>query len=244
MRIHLSDLPDEIIQQYKLLDIVDSKGYVYTRIDKGMYGLKQAGRIAFDNLIKHMKKHGYHPCRITKGQWTHISNSITFVLVLDDFGIKYENESDLNHLLNALKSRYTISIDQQTKNYVGMHLNWDYVDRTVDISMPNYINDLLKNIQHKDTKIEYAPHKNNVPAYGAKIQYADNIDTSPVLPDGDKKQIQKIIGSLLYYGRAVDPTILVALSTLASQQNAPTATNATAITKLLNYVATHPNATI
>ena len=59
-----------------------------------------------------------------------------------------------------------------------------------------------------------------------------------------KKQIQKIIGSLLYYGLAVDPTILVALSTLTSQQNAPTATTATVITKLLNYVATHPNATI
>ena len=244
MRIHLSDLPQEIIKQYKLKEIADSKGYVYTRIDKGMYGLKQAGRIAFENLVKHLKKYGYHPCRITKGLWTHISNSITFVLVVDDFGIKYENENDLKHLLNALQARYTISVDREAKNYVGMQLNWDYINRTVDISMPNYIKDLLTNIQHKDKKIEHAPHKYNVPAYGAKIQYADNIDTSPVLPTNDKKQIQKIIGSLLYYGRAVDPTILVALSTLASQQNAPTTATAEAITKLLNYVATHPNATI
>jgi len=36
------------------------------------------------------------------------------------------------------------------------------------------------------------------------------------------KRIQKIIGSLLYYGRAIDPTILVALGTLATQQNEPT----------------------
>ena len=152
-----------------------------------MYGLKQAGRIAFDNLIKHMKKLEYHPCRITKGLWTHISNYITFVLVVDDFRIKYENESDLNHLLNALKSRYTISIDRHAKNFVGMQLNWDYVNRTVDISMPNYIKDLLQNIKHKDTKIEHAPHKYNVPAYGAKVKYADNIDTSPILPDSHKK---------------------------------------------------------
>ena len=211
---------------------------------KGMCGLKQAGRIAFDNLVKHMKKYGYHPCRITKELWTHISKSITFVLVVDDFGIKYEKEFNLNHLLNALKERYKISIDREAKNYVCMQLDWDYINRTVDISMPNYIKDLLTKIQHKNVKIEYAPHTYNVPAYSSKIQYADNVDTSPVLSDANKKHIQKIIGSLCYYGRAVDPTILVALNTLTSQQNAPTAATATAITKLLNYAANHQHATI
>ena len=244
MRIHLTDLPDEIIPQYNLLALADAKGYVYTKIDKGMYTIKQAGRIAFDNLVKHMKKYGCHPCRITKVLWTHISNSITFVLVVDDFGMKYKKESNLNHLLNALKARYTISIDREAKNYVGMQLHWDYINRTVDITMLNYIKDLLTHIQHNNVKIKHAPHTYNVPAYGSKIQYADNVDTSPVLLNANKKQIQKIIGSLLYYSRAVNPTILVALSTLASEQKVPTAATATAITKLLNYVATHPNATI
>ena len=153
-----------------------------------MYGLKQAGRIAFDNLVKHMKKYGYHPCCITKGLWNHISNSITFVLVVDDLGIKYEKYSNLNHLLNALKARYTISIDLEAKNYVGMQLDWDYINRTVGISMPNYIKDLLTNIQHKNVKIEHAPHTYNVPVYGSKIQYVDNVDTSPVLPDANKNK--------------------------------------------------------
>ena len=57
MGIHLSDLPDDIIQQNKLHNIVDAKSHVYTTIDKGMYGLKQAGRKAFENLVKHMKKY-------------------------------------------------------------------------------------------------------------------------------------------------------------------------------------------
>ena len=67
MRIHLSYLPDDIIQHYKLHNIIDIKGYVYTRIDKGMYGLKQAGQIAFENFVKHMKKYGYYQYHITKG---------------------------------------------------------------------------------------------------------------------------------------------------------------------------------
>jgi hypothetical protein len=49
---------------------------------------------------------------------------------------------------------------------------------------------------------------------------------------------------LLYYSRAVDPTMNVALSTLASQQTKGTQRTAQDATKFLNYCATHPNATI
>ena len=69
-------------------------------------------------------------------------------------------------------------------------------------------------------------------------------DTSKPLSPSQKTTIQGILGTLLYYGRAVDPTIAVALSTIASQQSNGTEHTAKAITKLLNYVATHPDATI
>ena len=44
-------------------------------------------------------------------------------------------------------------------------------------------------------------------------------DTSPVLDPGGIKRIQAIIGALLYYARAVDNKLLVALSTLGTQAN-------------------------
>ena len=46
MRIHIGLLPPEAIGQYNLNKLVDSQGYVYIQINKGMYGLKQAGAIA------------------------------------------------------------------------------------------------------------------------------------------------------------------------------------------------------
>ena len=48
----------------------------------------------------------------------------------------------------------------------------------------------------------------------------------------------------MYYGIAVDNTILVALSTIASEQSAATSNTAKNITQLLNYLATNPDATI
>ena len=42
-RIPLAVIPQEIIDLYKLEELVDQDGYVYIKIAKGMYGLPQAG---------------------------------------------------------------------------------------------------------------------------------------------------------------------------------------------------------
>ena len=69
-------------------------------------------------------------------------------------------------------------------------------------------------------------------------------DTSPKLDEKGKKRIQQIVGSFLYYARAVDPTILMALSAIASQQSAPTEQTRDRVHQFLDYMATHPDAKI
>jgi hypothetical protein len=46
MHLKLADIPEEIIEEYKLREIVTDNSYVYCKIRKGMYGLPQAGLIA------------------------------------------------------------------------------------------------------------------------------------------------------------------------------------------------------
>ncbi len=69
-------------------------------------------------------------------------------------------------------------------------------------------------------------------------------DDSPPLIKKERKCVQDIAGTLLYYGRAIDPTLLAALSTIASCQAHGTTALQTACHQLLDYVATHPNAGI
>jgi len=65
-----------------------------------------------------------------------------------------------------------------------------------------------------------------------------------MLNAADHKCIQEVIGVLLYYACAVDPTMLVALGTLASQQANSTQATMQTLTHLLNYCALHPDAII
>ena len=52
MRIPLKITPQEIIDAYNLTALVDYQGWIDMRIEKGMYGLKQAGIVANQELVK------------------------------------------------------------------------------------------------------------------------------------------------------------------------------------------------
>jgi hypothetical protein len=53
MKLALSLIPQEIIDQYGLAEKAKN-GQVYIQINKGMYGLPQAGRLAKDLLVKRL----------------------------------------------------------------------------------------------------------------------------------------------------------------------------------------------
>ena len=75
------------------------------------------------------------------------------------------------------------------------------------------------------------------------MQYAKPKDTSQQLSPSEKKYIQEVIGTFLYYGRAVDSTMLTALLTIASAQAEPTEeTMTTRCKQFLDYTATHQDA--
>ena len=49
MKLPLEIIPEEIIQQYNLINL-EHKGFVYMETQKGIYGLPQAGKLQMINL--------------------------------------------------------------------------------------------------------------------------------------------------------------------------------------------------
>ena len=87
--------------------------------------------------------------------------------------------------------------------------------------MPDYISSVLNRFQHTNTTPIYTPYK-PLCSYNQIRQIAVHPDTSPSLSTPNKTKIQQIIGCLLYYARALDNTMLVALNTIAQSQSNPT----------------------
>jgi len=180
MRIKITDVPEEVIEHYRLGEIVTEDGYVYCEIRKGMYGLPQAGIIAQELLQERLAKVGYHQSKIVPGLWTHKTRNTCFTLVVDNFAIKYTKKEDAQHLIDALEKDYTISTNWDSTKYIGLTIDWDYAKRKVYIHMPGYLAKALQRFNHPTpAKQQNSPHPHVTPNYGAKVQYSTADEDSP-----------------------------------------------------------------
>ena len=67
IQLKISDIPEEIIEEYNLQEKATEAGHVYIEANKGIYGLLQAGLIANQQLEKRLKKHGYRQSKLVPG---------------------------------------------------------------------------------------------------------------------------------------------------------------------------------
>ena len=137
---------------------------------------------------------------------------------MDDFGVKFEGDCHTNHLKKCLEKHYEVSIDWSGSLFYGIPLDWNYKKGYVNTSIPGYIDKARHKYQHPMPKRPVkAPEKFKPIQYGAKVQTAD-VKTSPQLAKDCIHYIQDVVGTLLYYARAVNPTLLATLSQIASRQ--------------------------
>ena len=128
----------------------------------------------------------------------------------------------------------------EREKYNGIALDWDYKQ-----TFPGYIRKALTQFNHptpknrQDLSYPSAPTK-----YGAKIQYAQTPVDVPLLDEVGENFIQQVCGKVLFYGRAVDGTILIALSAIASQQSKPTIDTMAKTKQLLDYLTSQKEAII
>ena len=87
-----------------------------------MYGLTQAVNTANDKLKQHLSKFSHEQEPITPGLWWNQTRPVQFSLVVDDFGVQYEHQNDITHLLDELNTIYSISQYWEGKPHFGMSL--------------------------------------------------------------------------------------------------------------------------
>ena len=134
-------IPGTTIDTHRLTPYVH-----HDAMNKGMYGLPQAGLLAQQRLIAHLATHGYHETS-TPCLFRHTSNGTAFTRVVDDFGIKYSSQAGADHLIRTLQLLYVITIDWNGSKYIGFTIRFNDKNRQVSLTMPGYIdNNVLPHI--------------------------------------------------------------------------------------------------
>jgi hypothetical protein len=244
MKIPLALFPVWTIEQCNLHKLA-LDGWVYIKMRRAVWGLPQAGILANKRLRRKLAPFGYHESVNTPGLWWHEFRPLTFTLVVNDFGVKFVNRADVDHLISSIKKTYTLTEDWTGSLYCGITLEWDYVGRTVDISMPGYIKVKLQKYKHiMPKKLQMCPYSPKLKKFSTKAQAPLPHDSTPTLDTNDIKRVQKFVGSILYYARAVDMTVLIALSSIAVEQTKATEKTMARCTQLLDYLSVHAEAKV
>ncbi len=110
MKIPLALFPVWTAEQYKLRELA-LEGWVYIEMRRAVWGLPQAGILANKRLRRKLAPFGYYESPNTPGLWLHESQPLTFTLVVDDFGVKFVNRTDVDHLISSIKKTYTLTED-------------------------------------------------------------------------------------------------------------------------------------
>jgi hypothetical protein len=134
MRITRKQLSATIIEEYDLGKYFINE-MIRLQVNKGIYGLPQAGLLAQNRFIVHIAEHGYIQSDVVPCLFRHATNDVTFVLVVDDFGIKYQNDAGRDYFLDTLKLLYKITIDAKGEHYLSITVVHDKAAETITISM-------------------------------------------------------------------------------------------------------------
>ncbi len=152
---------------------------------------------------------------------------------------------EAQHLIDALKQDYTITIDWDTTKYIGLTLEWE--KQELQGLCPH------ARIYPKGTTLIQAPITKNKTELSASTcktpiwsqsTICNQRGHPPPLTGEEAKYVQEVAGTLLYYARAVDSTILPALSAIATKQANPMEKTSATIKQLLDYWAMQDKAVL
>jgi hypothetical protein len=240
IRIPVTFIPKKILQFYVLEPFL-LKGALYCMVLKTHYGLPQAGALSQARLFAHLEKNGYYQLFHAPALFRNSDGSIRFALVVDDFAVVWASKKAMKHFLKTLRQLYTIKVDYQGSKYLGIDITVDRKKRHVTLNMPGYITKLLKRVRPNGVKGAHTPSKYSQPNYGNPKTQNATVDTSPLASPAQKKELQVVIGTLLYYARTVDPSILTVVHELGSIQASPSAKDMEKMERLLQYASVHQN---
>ena len=228
------------------LDALAENGKVLVKVVKAIYGLPQAGKLARDRLVEHLRPYGYRSTAVAPSLFRHDERDLAFTLVVDDFGVKYRSQADVHHLVHALEQLYEVKQDWTGSKYVGIVTKHDPVASTLTLSMPGYVEKALRRFGvEKPTRPVHSARVYDPPEFGRRgPQAPPKEDLAEPLSAQQVSFVQQVVGVLLFYARAVDATLVYPVSKVATGLARPTQTLLSEVRRLLDYVATYPDASV
>ena len=197
------------------------------KLNKAIYGLKQAGFEWNEEAVKVIKDYGFRstyvdPCVYVLGKG---QSRILFALYVDDSLLCGGSQEDRRMFKDYLKSKWTIKEMGEPKMFLGITIKRDREKRLIHLSQPKASHNILESTGMMECKPQSTPMVKDV--------VLDDDETSGKKIDG--VEYRTIIGKLLYL-MITRPDLTVAITELARHQLDPKEIHWLSVKRLLRYL--------
>ena len=201
------------------------------KLHKSLYGLKQSARCWNHTLDQFLKSQGYiqggaDGCIYVKIVPGENNSFLIFVVYVDDL-LPISNDTEMLKKEKAvLCEKYEMTDNGEADYLLGMVIKRDRTSRTLTMSQPTYLRDMLKKFRMENCNAVGTPTD---PA----AQYRRRAQDEPAF---DKQTYQQAIGCLTYTSTSTRPDIAAALGLLSQYMSDPSESHWTGVKRLFRYI--------
>jgi hypothetical protein len=233
---YLNGSIDEEIYMKQPIGFEDKTGRV-CRLQRSLYGLKQAGNIWNREFSETMEKIGFtklktNYCCFIRRQ----GEKFAIILVwVDDLVIFTDSPAESNQVEKELTSKFDIKVIGEPSMLLGMKISRNMSTGSITLSQTHYIDAMLKKFGLTDANPVTTPLDPHVRLDDKKYNEETHSDEQSPNNQGSGTYATAI-GSLMYAALGTRPDIAYAVKTLAQYMQNPQPIHWTAVKQIFRYL--------
>ena len=201
------------------------------KLNKGLYGLKQASRLWNETLVSFFHNLGFK--QLDAENCIFYSNKLIIAVYVDDMMAISKDEKQLQEFKQNLRNKFKFKDLGVLKYMVGLQIEYLNED-TIRIHQRNYIDNVLKkfNLERSRKQVEIPIQPNH--KLTLQLRYEEETLRNKINP----KPYRVIIGSLIYLMVNTRPDISYAVNVLSRYMHEPRELHWRYLKALLRYIKT------
>ena len=196
------------------------------KLNKSIYGLKQASRCWFKTMDAYMKNNDYEQCQADSCLYVKRVGAefIIIALYVDDMLLACSSKQLLQNEKEALQKRFCMKDLGEARYCLGIQIERNRAEKRMLLHQSTYLSNLLRKYGMQNCK------EVSTPQVTGSTLLANEAD--PV----DKQRYQALIGSLTYAVTATRPDIAQSLGSVNQFSSNPSGEHWQSVKRILRYI--------
>ncbi|GMK54928.1 hypothetical protein CspeluHIS016_0115140 [Cutaneotrichosporon spelunceum] len=214
----------------------DPKADIF-RIKGSLYGLKQSGRVWWQELYRRLTAINFERCPDEWGLYRRANKDGSYAYIsayVDDLIIATITKKERYEIYDELKKHWTIQDLGEPQYILGIRIERDRLLKTITLSQPIYCVTIAERFSITPSLSgRHAPHPVGSKPYGELFTEPDISDT---LDGTARTRYQEIVGTILWVAGATRPDMAFCASFLGRVSSAPTERALALAKRALGYI--------